>query len=709
MDLKAGQVSVRNPKADRSEPPKQYTFDSVFDWNTTQLEVYNNAARPIVDSVMEGYNGTVFGMDNPPELRGIIPNSFQHVFDAIDASEDSDFLVRASFLEIYNEEIRDLLGKNSQARLEVKESVDAGVYVKDLTSFVVKGLAEISNVLRVGDKNRTVGATLMNQDSSRSHSIFTITIERSGHGSADGGHIRVGKLNLVDLAGSERQSKTGATGERLKEATKINMSLSALGNVISSLVDAKSAHIPYRDSKLTRLLQDSLGGNTKTVMVANVGPAGYNFDETISTLRYANRAKNIKNKPRINEDPKDAMLREFQDEIARLKAQLQGGGAGGVNPAAGPAAALSDDQLSEIKEKMREEVMTSMMNGSPARKMKAELMAKAEEERALLERQMDKSEAEKAQLAQEMERRQAELNAHLESLERERAEKGAIQKRLAAMESKVLHGDENLLDRTEKQEALLKAKEAALQEQRAMQEEQASHIAQLEEERVMQDESYANIQDEVEAKTKKLKKLFGKYQQARTEVADLEAEFQQEREDMLDTIRTLQQQLKLKSLVIDAFIPPEEVSKIMARAHWDEDSEQWLVQRIDHAGNVHRQRRPMSAANQRRPTSDYAKVANAMGDFNPRYRSENILNLDLDMPERTTYDYEGPGHNPRVQAALNAAFADDVYGMQGGSETLGNVYFSYDDMAGQPVEGVPERPRTAKAKRPGTAGKRRIR
>ena len=405
------------------------------------------------------------------------------------------------------------------------------------------------------------------------------------------------------------------------------MSLSALGNVISSLVDAKSAHIPYRDSKLTRLLQDSLGGNTKTVMVANVGPAGYNFDETISTLRYANRAKNIKNKPRINEDPKDAMLREFQDEIARLKAQLQGGGAGGVNPAAGPAAALSDDQLSEMKEKMREEVMASMMNGSPARKMKAELMAKAEEERALLERQMDKSEAEKAQLAQEMERRQAELNAHLESLERERAEKGAIQKRLAAMESKVLHGDENLLDRTEKQEALLKAKEAALQEQRAMQEEQASHIAQLEEERVMQDESYANIQDEVEAKTKKLKKLFGKYQQARTEVADLEAEFQQEREDMLDTIRTLQQQLKLKSLVIDAFIPPEEVNKIMARAHWDEDSEQWLVQRIDHAGNVHRQRRPMSAANQRRPTSDYAKVANAMGDFNPRYRSENILNL----------------------------------------------------------------------------------
>jgi hypothetical protein len=137
-------------------------------------------------------------------------------------------------------------------------------------------------------------------------------------------HYRVGKLNLVDLAGSERQSKTGASGDRLKEATKINLSLSALGNVISALVDGKAKHIPYRDSKLTRLLQDSLGGNTKTLMIAAVSPAADNYDETLSTLRYANRAKNIKNKPKINEDPKDAMLRELQDEIKLLKDQLAG-------------------------------------------------------------------------------------------------------------------------------------------------------------------------------------------------------------------------------------------------------------------------------------------------------------------------------------------------------------------------------------------------
>ena len=259
-----------------------------------------------------GKTHTMEGRPDPPHLRGIIPNSFQHIFDHIANAPDLQFLVRASYLEIYNEEIRDLLSKDPKNSLELKENIDTGVYVKDLTSFVVKNVNEIDHVMQAGKKNRSTGATLMNQTSSRSHSIFTIVIECA---ETKGDHIRVGKLNLVDLAGSERQSKTGATGDRLKEATKINLSLAALGNVISALVDGKSSHIPYRDSKLTRLLQNSLGGNAKTVMCANAGPADYNYDETLSTLRYANRAKNIKNKPKINEDPKDAMLREYQDEI----------------------------------------------------------------------------------------------------------------------------------------------------------------------------------------------------------------------------------------------------------------------------------------------------------------------------------------------------------------------------------------------------------
>jgi kinesin family protein 3/17 len=197
-----------------------------------------------------------------------------------------------------------LLSKDPSKQLDLKEHPEAGVYVKDLSNFVVKTVDEMNQIMNAGHKNRSVGATSMNEHSSRSHSIFTITVESCPVGESK---FRAGKLHLVDLAGSERQAKTNATGERLKEATKINLSLSALGNCISALVDAKASHIPYRDSKLTRLLQDSLGGNAKTLMISTISPASYNYDETMSTLRYANRAKNIKNKPKINEG-KESLL-----------------------------------------------------------------------------------------------------------------------------------------------------------------------------------------------------------------------------------------------------------------------------------------------------------------------------------------------------------------------------------------------------------------
>ena len=207
------------------------------------------------------------GIPNDSNLAGIIPRTFHHIFDHISQTQSptKKFLVRVSFLEIYNEDIKDLLvkqTKNAKGGLELKEHPETGVYVKDLTAFVVKNVKEMDQLMEAGNKHRSVGATLMNETSSRSHSIFTITIESSEKRDGEE-HIVVGKLNLVDLAGSERQSKTGATGDRLKEATKINLSLSALGNCISSLVDGRSSHIPYRDSKLTRLLQDSLGGNAK--------------------------------------------------------------------------------------------------------------------------------------------------------------------------------------------------------------------------------------------------------------------------------------------------------------------------------------------------------------------------------------------------------------------------------------------------------------
>ncbi|XP_078615486.1 osmotic avoidance abnormal protein 3-like isoform X3 [Branchiostoma floridae x Branchiostoma japonicum] len=339
-------------KPDRQdEPPKLFTFDGSYDMVSTTEKIYDDVAYPLVESVVEGYNGTVFaygqtgcgksftmqGIEEPPTQRGIIPRAFEHIFESIAVAEDTKYLVHASYLEIYNEEIRDLLGKDHKQKLELKEHPDRGVYVKELSKHSVHNVPECERIMEMGWKNRSVGATLMNADSSRSHSIFTIFLEMCSTDKEGETHLRAGKLNLVDLAGSERQAKTGATGDRLKEATKINLSLSALGNVISALVDGKSKHIPYRDSKLTRLLQDSLGGNTKTLMIACLSPADNNYDETLSTLRYANRAKNIKNKPRINEDPKDALLREYQEEIQRLKAMLAAKGITAGQPGPAPA------------------------------------------------------------------------------------------------------------------------------------------------------------------------------------------------------------------------------------------------------------------------------------------------------------------------------------------------------------------------------------
>jgi len=269
------------------------------------------------------------GIRENVDEQGVIPNAFHHLFSHVSEHSSKQFLIRASYLEIYQEEIRDLLATpkdrvgGKHLAKELRESAGAGVYVKDLSTFLCSNFTEINELMTRGNKNRAVGATNMNEHSSRSHAIFMVTIEMSEEWSDGRTHFKVGKLNLVDLAGSERQGKTGAVGERLKEATKINLSLSALGNVIAALAEGKGSHVPYRDSKLTRLLQDSLGGNSKTIMVATIGPASFNYEETVTTLRYASRAKMIKNKPKVNEDPKDAMLRQYQEEIKRLRIELE--------------------------------------------------------------------------------------------------------------------------------------------------------------------------------------------------------------------------------------------------------------------------------------------------------------------------------------------------------------------------------------------------
>lgn len=370
-------------------------------------------------NVLEGYNGTIFaygqtgcgkshtmqGPDVQPgqimtteqtAQRGIIPRSFDHIFEAISVITGVRFLPLVSYLEIYNENLRDLLNPATpSSSLILKEQPNEGIVVQNLSSHAVHTAEECEQLLAIGSKNRVVGATLMNAGSSRSHSIFIINLEQittsNGNTCADDvATIKKGKLNLVDLAGSERQNKTGATGERLREATKINLSLSALGNVISALVDGRAKHIPYRDSKLTRLLQDSLGGNTKTLMVACISPAEYNYDETLSTLRYASRAKNISNKPTINEDPKDAMLREYQAEITKLKEQLKLNGLPGADGQIDSEISLTkaniDEEKARITEFYENETARLKLEHENQRKEKEDLM-KGELERSIYSNQ----------------------------------------------------------------------------------------------------------------------------------------------------------------------------------------------------------------------------------------------------------------------------------------------------------------------------------
>ncbi|RQM10076.1 hypothetical protein B5M09_002232, partial [Aphanomyces astaci] len=657
-----GEISLNNPESDDREPPKKFTFDASFGHDSEQMDVYQHAARDIVDSVVDGFNGTIFaygqtgagkshtmeGYNDPPELRGIIPNSFKHIFDKIGSIPKTQFMVYASYLEIYNEEIRDLLAADPQNRLELKENMDTGIYVKDLISRQVTGVAEIDAVMQHGKKNRSVGATLMNQTSSRSHSMFIITVETATTGVDGKDHICVGKLNLVDLAGSERQAKTGATGDRMKEATKINLSLSALGNVISALVDGKSQHIPYRDSKLTRLLQDSLGGNAKTVMIANCGPADYNYNETLSTLRYANRAKNIKNKPKINEDPKDAKIREFQDKIKELRealaAQEKGMGIGGPHAmvdgkegkttmmqAAAPRIiekiiektivrreGVSEDELKKLQEDAVREKNELKKKAQVEMKALLASQSKTEEERDRLAAQLQ----EKAQQKEQLEKKKHEMLAQLEEYEH-----------------KVIVGGQ-LMDKAAKQELELRDAQQKVDEQKRQEMQLARELAEREDSNMVLEEQFSSLQEEVDVKTKKLKKLWAKHKAASTEIEDLRAEFQTEKEDMLETIRELTRQLKIKQVLLQHFVPLDDAYAIEKRSKWDPDADEWTLEHLETRPTSLRPKRPVARRGVRRAETDFARRNRQLDRGNPRWKGDNVIVLELEMPERRTKDYE---------------------------------------------------------------------
>lgn len=298
-----------------------FTFDRVFDTQSQQSDVFEYCLKETVDDLLNGYNGTVFaygqtgsgktytmmGDIDHVDRRGAIPRMVDQIFEQIFASsQDIEYMVKVSYMEIYMEKIRDLLHPEHD-NLPIHEDKARGVFVKGLSEEYVSNAAEVHAVMRQGSLSRVVAATNMNQESSRSHSIFSIAVSQKNVAS---GAQKTGQLFLVDLAGSEKVGKTGASGQTLEEAKKINKSLSALGLVINSLTDG-STHIPYRDSKLTRILQESLGGNSRTSLIINCSPTAFNESETISTLRFGVRAKSIKNRAKINAELSALELRRI--------------------------------------------------------------------------------------------------------------------------------------------------------------------------------------------------------------------------------------------------------------------------------------------------------------------------------------------------------------------------------------------------------------
>lgn len=311
-----------------------------------QQDIFDFSIRPTVDDILNGYNGTVFAYGqtgagksytmmgtsiDDDAGRGVIPRIVEQIFASIMSSPSTiEYTVRVSYMEIYMERIRDLLAPQND-NLPVHEEKNRGVYVKGLLEIYVSSVQEVYEVMRRGGNARAVAATNMNQESSRSHSIFVITITQKN---VETGSAKSGQLFLVDLAGSEKVGKTGASGQTLEEAKKINKSLSALGMVINALTDGKSSHVPYRDSKLTRILQESLGGNSRTTLIINCSPSSYNDVETLGTLRFGTRAKSIKNKAKVNAELSPAELKtllkkaqgqvtNFESYISNLESEIQ--------------------------------------------------------------------------------------------------------------------------------------------------------------------------------------------------------------------------------------------------------------------------------------------------------------------------------------------------------------------------------------------------
>ncbi|XP_072169328.1 kinesin-like protein KIF28P [Diadema setosum] len=390
-------TKIQNPEAPKDEP-KSFTFDYSY-WShdgfteddkgilsaqpgsnyASQQNVFDDLGQGVLDNAFKGFNcslfaygqtgaGKSYSMVGYGQNKGIVPITCDALFKTIEAGDGATkYEVTFSMLEIYNEQVRDLLQKNNpKGGLQVRQNPKEGLfYVQNLKKVAVGSYKEIEQRVDEGTANRTVAATQMNATSSRAHTVITISFNQISKNDVGQETKKSSVINLVDLAGSERADSTGATGDRLKEGANINKSLSALGNVISALADLsmgkKKVMVPYRDSVLTKLLQNALGGNSKTIMIAALSPADINYDETLGTLRYADRAKKIKNKAVVNENPVEKLIRELREENERLKKSLTGG----TLPMEG-SAGMSPEEIEAMKKQMEEEIRAQLMANQEA-------------------------------------------------------------------------------------------------------------------------------------------------------------------------------------------------------------------------------------------------------------------------------------------------------------------------------------------------------
>nr|KAF6336758.1 kinesin family member 1A [Myotis myotis] len=364
IQMTGSTTTIVNPKQPK-ETPKSFSFDYSY-WSHTspedinyasQKQVYQDIGEEMLQHAFEGYNVCIFAYGQTgagksytmmgkqeKDQQGIIPQLCEDLFSRINdtTNDNMSYSVEVSYMEIYCERVRDLLNPKNKGNLRVREHPLLGPYVEDLSKLAVTSYNDIQDLMDSGNKARTVAATNMNETSSRSHAVFNIIFTQKRHDAeTDITTEKVSKISLVDLAGSERADSTGAKGTRLKEGANINKSLTTLGKVISALAEMdsgpnknkkkkKTDFIPYRDSVLTWLLRENLGGNSRTAMVAALSPADINYDETLSTLRYADRAKQIRCNAVINEDPNNKLIRELKDEVTRLRDLLYAQGLGDI-------------------------------------------------------------------------------------------------------------------------------------------------------------------------------------------------------------------------------------------------------------------------------------------------------------------------------------------------------------------------------------------